>query len=132
MTALSRLPLISLLVVLCLLACFRPVHANVEKTIFLAPARITLPNVHPGLDDLCLNRLSPAHPRISRALPVKFPADDSPRGSQHWLLLEQLQPGKRYEVRICWVATVCLLLFRQCYVAARLPAPTKAAAFGEG
>lgn len=29
------------------------------------------------------------------------------KGTESWFLLEGLVPGQRYEVRVCWVATVC-------------------------
>ncbi|KAF2118902.1 hypothetical protein BDV96DRAFT_366815 [Lophiotrema nucula] len=82
------------------------VNANVEKTIFLGPPPVTLPNVHPSLDDLNLPALTPAgRPVLETQLAVQFPADAAPRGVESWYLLKALESGRRYEVRICWPAT---------------------------
>jgi hypothetical protein len=85
-------------------------QANTEKTIFVAPGSISLPNVHPGLDDLCLDVLSPHNSSLHVQLPVAFATSDAPRGIQSWYLLDRLRPGQRYELRLCWVATVSSLL----------------------
>ncbi|KAE9985411.1 hypothetical protein EG327_004704 [Venturia inaequalis] len=81
------------------------VQANTEKTIFVAPNPTSLPNVHPGLDDLCLDVLSLNQSSLHVQLPVAFPTKAAPRGTQSWYLLDRLQPGQRYELRVCWVAT---------------------------
>lgn len=80
--------------------------ANVEKIIFIAPPAISIPLAHPNLDDLSLIPLSPIHLSARTRLNASFPTDDAPRGKEHWLLLDGLFPGTRYEVRICWLATV--------------------------
>jgi hypothetical protein len=82
------------------------VWANVEKTIFLGPPAISIPTVHPNLDDLSLIPLSPSHLSVRTRLNASFPTRGTPSGSEHWLLLDGLSPGARYEVRICWLATV--------------------------
>jgi hypothetical protein len=66
-----------------------------------------MPVAHPNLDDLSLIPLSPLHLSARTRLNASFPTDDAPRGSEHWLLLDGLSPAARYEVRICWLATVC-------------------------
>jgi hypothetical protein len=81
--------------------------ANVEKTIFLGPPAITIPTAHPNLDDLSLIPLSPLHLSARTHLNASFPTEDALKGNEHWLLLDGLSPGARYEVRICWLATVC-------------------------
>lgn len=84
------------------------VTANVEKTIFLGPRSLALPNDHPSLEDLRLDTLSPTHKSILEAqLPVQFPTAAAPRGLESWYILRDLKEGRRYEVRICWPATVC-------------------------
>ena len=83
------------------------VLANVEKTIFVAPPAISIPTAHPNLDDLSLIPLSPLHLSVRTQLNASFPTDNAANGSEHWLLLDGLSPGARYEVRICWLATVC-------------------------
>lgn len=85
-----------------------PARANTEKTIFVAPPSITIPNVHPGLDDLCIDNLTPANSIVQAQLPVAFPNKTAPRGRESWYLLDRLRAGQRYEVRVCWVATVRL------------------------
>jgi hypothetical protein len=87
-----------------------PAHviANTEKTIFRAPATVTVPDAHPGLDDLCLDTLSPTASTLQTKLTVSFPSEEQPRGTESWFLLNGLVPRRRYEIRVCWVATVRL------------------------
>ncbi len=82
------------------------VSANVEKVIFRAPASIAVPTTHPNLDDLFLDRISPVHLSLRTQLAAEFPQDNSPKGKVSWFLLDGLEPGRRYETRICWAATV--------------------------
>lgn len=84
---------------------WRLASANVEKTIFLAPSFSPLPS-DTGLDDLGLERLSPLTPVLRTYLNASFPTDDAPLGAESWYFLDNLTPGKRYEVRICYLATV--------------------------
>ncbi|KAJ5634815.1 hypothetical protein N7528_002657 [Penicillium herquei] len=92
--------------ILVLLAfCTNNVFANVEKTIFLAPPPTTIPSESSDLDDLGLERLSPESPVVRTQLNASFPTPDSPDGTESWFFLENLNPGQRYEVRICWLAT---------------------------
>ena len=79
--------------------------ANVEKTIFIAPQPLTIPTVDPTLDDLGLDRLSPSSPVLRPRINATFPTNESP-GTDSWYFLENLNPGQRYEVRVCWLATV--------------------------
>lgn len=91
------------------------VLANVEKTIFVAPPPPV--HVYPSLDDLGLDALAPENPLLRTGLNASFPestagevqvtGEESP-GEQSWFLLQDLSPGTRYEVRVCWLATVCL------------------------
>ncbi|PWY86871.1 hypothetical protein BO70DRAFT_333453 [Aspergillus heteromorphus CBS 117.55] len=78
--------------------------ANVEKTIFLGPPPSTIPTPHPPIDDLGLARLSPSQPILRTSLNASFPTPDT-LGTDSWYFLENLTPGRRYEVRICWLAT---------------------------
>lgn len=88
--------------------------ANVEKTIFLGPAPVNIPaqsQSSPSLADLRLDVLTPDDDdnknwSLRAHLPVRFPTDDAPRGQETWLLLDALTEGRRYEVRVCWLATV--------------------------
>ena len=85
---------------------FTLAHANVEKTIFLAPPTTTIPSSAPDLDDLGLERLSPENAVVRTQLNASFPTAEAPAGTDSWFFLENLTPGQRYEVRICWLATV--------------------------
>ncbi|KAJ5474436.1 hypothetical protein N7475_004002 [Penicillium sp. IBT 31633x] len=79
-------------------------QANVEKTIFLAPAPATIPSGEPDLDDLGLERLSPQSPVVRTWLNASFPTTTAPEGTESWFFLQNLNPGQRYEVRVCWLA----------------------------
>lgn len=82
--------------------------ANVEKTIFVAPLPWTVTGENAAIDDLGLDRLSPADYMLRTNLNASFPTDEKPYGTESWFYLEDLTPGQRYEVRICWMATVIL------------------------
>jgi len=75
------------------------VTANVEKEIFLAPAKHN--NGVFGLPRIPTIR----HLKEERTLRTTLNTSFEERGAQHWVLLDQLEPGRRYEVRICWPAT---------------------------
>lgn len=98
----SIIPLL-LFSIIALLFC--AAEANVEKIVFIAPPRVAVPSEEPDLDDLGLERLSPESPIIRTQLNALFPTDDTPFGADSWFFLENLTPGKRYEVRVCWLAT---------------------------
>ena len=88
--------------VLCLLG---GVAANVEKVIFVAPPTINK-DFYGNLEDLNLKTLSPSNPSIRLRTSVTFPNSTLEKGLQSWYLLDDLQPGRRYEVRVCWAAIV--------------------------
>ncbi|PVI08676.1 hypothetical protein DM02DRAFT_510508 [Periconia macrospinosa] len=96
---------------LCILALAVTLNANVEKTIFLGPSPLTLPNVDHNsnlfsLDTLNIEILDPHHLYIlPTRLPVRFPTETTPHGRDSWYLIRGLDDGRRYEVRICWPAT---------------------------
>ena len=92
---------------LTLLCSLPSILANVEKTVFLTPASISIPRDHPNLDDLQLAVLTPARWRLQHQIAASFPtASTNFRGTETWMLLEGLEEQRRYEVRICWPATV--------------------------
>ena len=92
---------------LCILASILTAKANVEKTIFLGPGAIHLPNARPSVDDLQLDILEPVERSVlATQLSVQFPNEDAPRGLESWYILRDLEPGRRYEARICWPAFV--------------------------
>ncbi|KIW99007.1 uncharacterized protein Z519_00670 [Cladophialophora bantiana CBS 173.52] len=78
--------------------------ANVEKIIFLAPPAENLPQ-DASIDNLFLTRLSEQYPSVRTHINASFPSPDSPKGTQNWFLIEDLRPERRYELRICWLAT---------------------------
>jgi len=89
--------------------------ANVEKTILVAPELTLLPQ-DASIDNLYLTSLNPDHLSIRTQVNASFPTESFPKGTETWLLLEDLAPGRRYEVRICWLATVCRhLSYRTCH-----------------
>jgi hypothetical protein len=80
-------------------------HANVEKIIFIAPPPNPVPLESPAFDGLGLERLSSLSPALRTLLNASFPTQDAPQGAQSWFFLQGLNPGQRYEVRVCWPAT---------------------------
>lgn len=95
--------------------------ANVEKTIFVAPPPPPV-HVHPATvtldDDLGLDTLAPDSPILRTGLNTSFPvhssnshAGENQDGTTSWFLLQDLAPGVRYEVRVCWLATVYISLY---------------------
>src|SRR5690349_20737696 len=96
----------TLSLLLLLSALFSSVLSNVEKAIFTAPESTRLPRDY-SIDNLYLISLSPEHSSVRTRLNATFPTEDFPYGTETWMLLEALSPGMRYEVRICWLATVC-------------------------
>jgi hypothetical protein len=81
--------------------------ANVEKTIFLGPERITIPNQKPTIVDLGLDSFATEDIWSLRThVSAQFPTEAKPKGEAYWAVLQDLVPGQRYEVRICWAATV--------------------------
>jgi len=82
------------------------IFGNVEKAIFIAPNAITIPSQSPSFDSLQLQSLSPTNSTVRTELQAKFPSETSPSGSTSWFILQQLAEGQRYEVRVCWAATV--------------------------
>ncbi len=86
------------------------VQANVEKVIVLGPPALTLPPERPNFDDLRLHSLSPTSSAIRTHLPASFPSDELLHGLESWYLLRNLTEGQRYEVRVCWAATVGIVI----------------------
>lgn len=81
-------------------------YANVEKTIFLAPGQTTIPANQLSFDQLQLESLTPYKPILHRQLQGIFPTENEPRGAASWYLLDSLNEHQRYELRVCWLATV--------------------------
>lgn len=92
-----------------LIALLHGATANVEKSIFIAPAALSTPE-DASIDNLYLIPLTPLHSTARTRLNATFPTELDPRGTVTWMLLDGLEPGTRYEVRICWLATVGLVV----------------------
>ncbi|RGP79702.1 hypothetical protein FLONG3_2146 [Fusarium longipes] len=89
-----------------LAAVLTSVLANVEKTIFTAPALLPIPQQKPSLADLRLPVLTPDVSEIRTNLSRIFPFEpkDYASGAATWVLLDNLNPEQRYECRVCWAA----------------------------
>ena len=97
-------------IILRLLLCILCVSANVEKVIFLGPGGEAECSNHPNVYSLQHDVLTPSTPAIRRELTATFPSEiNSWRGPDSWIVIDELEPQRRYEVRICWSATVCVL-----------------------
>ncbi|TDZ28364.1 hypothetical protein C8035_v011824 [Colletotrichum spinosum] len=81
-------------------------NGNTEKIIFLGPETVTIPATQPTLDELRLDILTPNDGFNKTKLPASFPTTELPLGAASWLLVTNLTPNQRYEVRVCWSATV--------------------------
>ena len=96
-----------LLVSLSILAwCISSISANVEKAVFLAPEVVHNLDQLPGLNQLSLAVLNPSNWTFRTHLAASFPTPDSLLGTEAWFLLDGLSHHRRYEVRLCWSATV--------------------------
>jgi len=80
--------------------------ANTEKTIFIAPPSIEIPNLHPNLDNLKLSTISVSNRSLRTSISRELPTSITNKGLESWYILRDLNPGQRYELRACWVATV--------------------------
>lgn len=103
-----KIPSIPTFILSSLLSIPISVLANTEKTIFLGPETVRVPSQHPTLSDLHLDVLTPQDNNWSlrTSLPRQFPNATNPHGPAAWFLLDELTQDRRYEVRVCWAATV--------------------------
>jgi hypothetical protein len=81
------------------------VWGNTEKTIFLGPSPIDIQSTYPQLNILHLAPLNPDNFTIRTHLKAGFP-NEFGDGEPSWFVLHNLTAGQRYEVRVCWAATV--------------------------
>ena len=107
-----------------LLCSLSSVRANVEKTIFITPNFTHAPQEHLNLEDLRLDVLSPLSRSLRREIIASFPLAARSRGTETWLLLEKLKEQQKYEVRICWAATVSQKGLFESLRAANIPLPS--------
>lgn len=80
--------------------------ANTEKVIFVAPQSISVPIYEPSLSDLNLRILTSQENSVRTKLPRRFRNSAEPLGPASWYFLSSLNEGQRYELRVCWPATV--------------------------
>ncbi|KAL6858395.1 hypothetical protein J3F83DRAFT_750657 [Trichoderma novae-zelandiae] len=109
-------PHLSLSLLLPLLAFTPPTNANTEKVIFTAPPPIPASTIDTlsssaGLSHRNLPVLGPStswsvRTNLSRVFPLDSSGEkeDGRGGFPSWLVLEDLTPGQRYELRVCWSA----------------------------
>ncbi|CCX07103.1 hypothetical protein FPQ18DRAFT_353196 [Pyronema domesticum] len=104
MTPLQQLPLF----VLAVLALLLGVKANTEKEIFLAPRW----QEDQGVGDHLPQLMPSEHCRNCRSARLRLETDFTndheffeDLGKQHWIRIDGLKEGQRYEVRVCWAAT---------------------------
>ncbi|KAL6892302.1 hypothetical protein GGI43DRAFT_413671 [Trichoderma evansii] len=93
------------------LSLLSPTHANTEKAIFIGPEPITLSNLPPALEGQNIPILGPStrwsiRTNLTRVfpLPQEEKEEEEEQGYASWLLLDNLTPGQRYELRVCWSA----------------------------
>lgn len=101
----SQTPKMKLLLPLFVLVSYS--LANTEKVIFSAPPTETLSELY-DLKEEIFQSLTPRDPVLRASLLVAFPTTDRPKGTDSWYRVEGLEEDKRYEVRVCWAATVCM------------------------
>ncbi|CAN8104432.1 unnamed protein product [Discula destructiva] len=89
---------------LCLLLGISLASANTEKTIFLGPETVNIPAHSTPLAALNIDTLTPDNFSLRTHLEAIFPTEDSPKGTETWLILDALTESQRYEVRVCWMA----------------------------
>ncbi|PUU73726.1 hypothetical protein B9Z19DRAFT_1094467 [Tuber borchii] len=107
------------------------VLGNIEKEIFVAPSNSQdllfngtnspqsagFEALHPGLLRLSP---SPSCEGTCHELHVTLDTSFIGSGESHWAVLDHLEQGKRYEVRICWAATSPTDLTLNIYTASQL------------
>ena len=92
-----------------LLLCVLVVSANLEKLVFIAPKPATHESARyvDALRFLDWERLTPTNSTLRRTFISKvLGTEEQVSALEAWILLDGLTPNQRYEVRICWSATV--------------------------
>ncbi|PHH66437.1 hypothetical protein CDD81_7492 [Ophiocordyceps australis] len=77
--------------------------ANVEKVVFTGPAPVGKSLAEAVLSHVDIAALAPHWPWMRSNLSRVFPMNNA-KGHPSWLLLDGLQHGQKYEVRVCWAA----------------------------
>ena len=99
------------ILILQVLAYIASVGANVEKVVFLGPEPTYNCYYRLRVDASHRDVLTPVSSSVRREIAAAFPSPhNSWKGSELWIILDDLEPFRRYEVRLCWSATVCFFL----------------------
>lgn len=73
-------------------------RANTEKVIFTSQEY----GIDPELSPIALAKLTPADGILTTSI-----AATRGTGNVTWYILDELEAGRRHELRACWSATVC-------------------------
>lgn len=84
------------------------VRANTEKVVFLAPDAAEISSRHDSLNDVRLEVLTPSadSSSIRTILTPSLPTEEDLVGTASWFVLYNLTTAQRYELRVCWAASV--------------------------
>ena len=97
-------PRINFLVLLAF--CFHLALGNVEKIIFKGPSPLAIPSEGPSLENLQLLTINPANATLRTPIQPMWRDEEFPAGTTSWFIMHNLTEGQRYELRLCWAATV--------------------------
>ena len=86
--------------------CFHFASANVEKIIFKGPAPLSIHSEGPSLENLQLLTINPTNATLRTPIQPMWASEESPAGTTSWFIMHNLTEGQRYELRLCWAATV--------------------------
>ena len=92
------------------------VLANTEKIIFITPEIVTNSKLNQLTERIDIPAIYPESGRTHIKLPVDFGTSENPNGCQSWYLLRALEKGRRYEIKLCWAATVSIIAFTLFYL----------------
>ena len=87
------------------------VLANTEKIIFISHSHELPQTELTVLNGLQILKLDKYHTSVRHQLPVESATKKSLLRKQSWLLVEGLEEGRRYEIRVCWAAVVNTLAY---------------------
>ena len=86
--------------------CFQFALGNVEKIIFKGPAPLSIPSEGPTLENLQLLTINPTNATLRTPIQPMWANEEFPKGTTSWFIMHNLTEGQRYELRLCWAATV--------------------------
>lgn len=86
--------------------CLQFASANVEKIIFKGPAPLSIHSEGPSLQNLQLLTINPTNATLRTPIQPMWASEELPAGTTSWFIMHNLTEGQRYELRLCWAATV--------------------------